>query len=147
MIFLYCTGCRIGTAMKLTWNMLSADCTKLFIPGELMKNGDPLTLALPSELVAMLRKQSRKSGAAVFDGMNLRREWDKAVVAAGMPNLIIHDLRRSGARNLRASRVQIGGWKTRSVFIRYAIVAEDDITDAMQALEQRSGALVGTIEV
>lgn len=153
MVFLYTTGCRIGAATKITWDMLSVDSTKLFIPGELMKNGEPLTLALPSELVAMLKKQFRKAGAPVFDTTNLRREWAKAVIAAKMPDLIIHDLRRSGARNLRSSGVaetvimSIGGWRTASVFRRYAIVAEDDIANAMQALERQNGVLTGTIEV
>jgi integrase len=149
MVFLYTTGCRIGAAMKITWDMVSADWTKMFIPGELIKNRKPITLALPGELVAMLRKQFRKPGARVFDTKNLRREWAKTVIAAKMPNLIIHDLRRSGARNLRSSGVaetvimSIGGWRTGSVFRRYAIVAEDDISKAMAALEQANGALAG----
>lgn len=152
MVFLFTTGCRIGAAVSITWDMVSTDCTKMFLPPNIYKNKDPITLALTSELVALLKlatsKQFRQGDAPVFDATNLRREWHKAVVAAGMPNLIIHDLRRSGARNLRASAVpettimQIGGWKTRSVFIRYAIVAEGDIADAMQALEQRNGALL-----
>ena len=57
---------------------------------------------------------------------------------------LIHDLRRSGAPNLRSSGVaetviQIGCWKTANVFRRYAFVAEDDISKAMAALEQASG--------
>jgi integrase len=108
-----------------------------------------LTLALTSELVALLRKYFRNSGAPVFDATNLRREWERATAAAKMPELLIHDLRRSGARNLRSSGVaetvimQIGGWKTANVFRRYAIVAEDDISKAMAALEQANGVLAG----
>src|SRR5665213_451292 len=61
--------------------------------------------------------------------------------AAGVPNLLFHDLRRTAARNLRRAGVaegiimKIGGWKTRSVFERYAIVAQSDIMDAMVKLE------------
>ncbi len=57
--------------------------------------------------------------------------------------LIFHDLRRTAARNLRRAGVaegvimKIGGWKTRSVFERYAIVAQSDIQDAMQKLQTR----------
>jgi hypothetical protein len=60
-----------------------------------------------------------------------------------LPNLLIHDFRRSAARNLRAAGVaeivvmQIGGWKTASVFRRYAIVNNRDKFTAMDALEQK----------
>jgi integrase len=55
--------------------------------------------------------------------------------------LIFHDLRRTAARNLRRAGVaegviqKIGGWRTRSVFERYAIVTQSDIADAMKKLE------------
>lgn len=55
--------------------------------------------------------------------------------------LIFHDLRRTAARNLRRAGVaenlimQIGGWRTRSVFDRYAIITENDIADAMRKLD------------
>lgn len=149
MIFLYTTGARVGMATQITWDMVSTDCRVLHIPAEICKNREPLTLALTSELVALLRKHFRKSGTQVFDATNLRREWERATAAAKMPELLIHDLRRSGARNLRSSGVaetvimQIGGWKTANVFRRYAIVAEDDISKAMAALEQANGVLVG----
>jgi integrase len=54
--------------------------------------------------------------------------------------LILHDMRRSAARELRKAGVHenvimdIGGWKTRSMFDRYAIVNNDDKRRAMDAL-------------
>jgi hypothetical protein len=33
--------------------------------------------------------------------------------------------------------MRIGGWKTRSVFDRYAIVSQADVVDALQKLEKR----------
>jgi len=86
--------------------------------------------------------------AIVFDGTNLRTEWHKATRAAKCPSLIIHDLRRNGARNLREAGVdetvimKIGGWKTRSVFIRYGIVATKDIENAMAVLRKKTGTLL-----
>jgi integrase len=61
--------------------------------------------------------------------------------AANVQGLLFHDLRRTAARNLRRAGVaegvimKIGGWKTRSVFERYAIVSQSDIRDAMTKLE------------
>ena len=55
--------------------------------------------------------------------------------------LIFHDLRRTAARNLRRAGIsetvimKIGGWRTRSVFERYAIVSRGDIVEAMQKLQ------------
>ncbi|HEX6505349.1 MAG TPA: tyrosine-type recombinase/integrase, partial [Terriglobales bacterium] len=55
--------------------------------------------------------------------------------------LIFHDLRRTAARNLRRAGVaegvimKIGGWRTRAVFERYAIVSQADVADALQKLE------------
>jgi integrase len=114
-----------------------------------VKNKEPVTLALTAELTAVLKKQFRQTGQPVFDATNLRREWASATVAAKCPELLIHDLRRSGARNLVNAGVpetvamKIGGWKTRSVFIRYAIVATKDIQNAMNdALEKNDGTLM-----
>ena len=82
---------------------------------------------------------TRPDGKRVKD---FRRTWTKACEAAGLPGLLFHDLRRTAARNLRRAGVpetvimKIGGWRTRSVFERYAIVSRNDIADAMLRLQQ-----------
>ena len=91
----------------------------------------------------MLKKQFQKEGAA-FDATNLRKEWAKATKAADLPNLPIHDLRRSATRNLMNAGAQervamsISGHKTRSVFDRYNIVSTDQIHEAMKAREEEA---------
>jgi integrase len=58
--------------------------------------------------------------------------WALATLAAGLPNRLVHDLRRSGVRSLRQASVpenvamQLTGHKTRSVFDRYDIVDPRD---------------------
>jgi integrase len=77
---------------------------------------------------------------------DFRDTWRNACVSAGVPNLLFHDLRRTAARDVRRAGVaegvimKIGGWRTRSVFERYAIVSQTDIADAMRKLEvQQNG--------
>lgn len=74
---------------------------------------------------------------------DFRRRWQKLIEEAKLPNLLIHDFRRSAARALRHAGVaesvimKIGGWKTASVFRRYAIVSNRDTGLAMAALEEK----------
>jgi integrase len=85
---------------------------------------------------------TRSNGKAVCD---FRGTWAKACKDAGVAGLLFHDLRRTAARNLRKAGVaegvimKIGGWRTRSVFERYAIVSQSDIADAIGKLEIRDG--------
>lgn len=56
--------------------------------------------------------------------------------------LIFHDLRRTAARDLRRAGIaegvimQIGGWRTRTVFERYNIISQADISEALGKLER-----------
>ncbi|MGD1214323.1 MAG: site-specific integrase [Terriglobales bacterium] len=71
-----------------------------------------------------------------------RQAWANLTKAAGLEGILIHDLRRSGARQLRRAGVpesvvqKIGGWKTGAMFKRYAIVSDGDIRSAISRLEE-----------
>jgi len=75
--------------------------------------------------------------------VKFRKAWKRATDAAGCSGLLLHDLRRTGVRNLRRLGVaesvamKISGHKTASVFRRYDIVAESDLRDAARLLDQK----------
>jgi integrase len=72
---------------------------------------------------------------------SFKGSWKAAVKRAEYPDLLFHDFRRSGIRNLKRSGVsdsvamKISGHKTDSVFRRYDIVDEADLADAAAKLK------------
>jgi integrase len=114
------------------------------------KNGEGREVTMTStirELVtqAVVGKQpedyllTRSHGTPVKD---FSRGWKKLCHKAGLDGLHIHDFRRSAARELRKAGVpestimDIGGWKTREMFKRYAITDSKDIAAAIAKRER-----------
>ena len=100
------------------------------------------------------------SGAALAGAETTRHSpcWQRACAACGLgtltdvegsydqsyTGLLIHDLRRSAVRNLVRAGVpervamSISGHKTRAVFDRYNITSEQDVIEAMRAVQAKS---------
>jgi len=157
--FLYHTGCRIGAAKQITWNMVNKDATEIKLPAEIMKARDPLTIVLAGpgleQVAGILRKMFRKDNEPVFYIVNYRAEWQKACheLKLGVRDkkrrfsgLRIHDLRCSAAVNLIEAGVdrdlvkKIGAWKTDSMLTRYNIIN----TDRMKAAMEKGGEYVAS---
>jgi integrase len=151
--FLFACGVRLGEALAIEWYQV--DLNAGLIRLHETKNDEPRVVPLPSYLRMRLAQVEPKHGR-VFDGTNLRKEWMEACSRAGLgtkieiegkpydpryEGLTIHDLRRSAVRNLVRGGVpetvamRISGHKTRSVFDRYAIASEADLSAAMRRVE------------
>jgi integrase len=73
--------------------------------------------------------------------LDFRELWTKVTKAAGVPELLVHDLRRTAVRNMRLRGVgeytamRLTGHKTTAVFRRYDIHSSEDLRDAALKLE------------
>jgi integrase len=121
------------------------------------KNSDGRIVKLTSETFELLKQcmlsktpedfvVSRRDGRPVKD---FRVAWSKLTVAAELPGLLFHDLRRSAVRNMvrrgvpEVIAMRISGHRTRSIFDRYNIVNESDLADAARRIELGSVREVG----
>jgi len=151
-------GWRIGELIELRVRQVDLLGKVIRLDPGTTKNRDGREVSMTQNVHALLSqcvfgKQpddfvfTRETGERVKD---FRETWRNACIAAGVPKLLFHDLRRTAARNLRRAGVaegvimKIGGWRTRSVFERYAIVSQTDISEAMRKLEvQQNGHSLG----
>ncbi len=153
--FAYLTCLRRGNALGAQWSWFTLRIEdgavtggSVRLPGAVTKNKKPLPLVLTGQLLALVARRwalrvpecpyvFHRSGRAIRD---FRTTWDAACEAVGLSGLLFHDLRRSGARNYRRAGVtedvimRIGGWKTKSMFARYNVVDERDLTEAAERL-------------
>ena len=152
--FLYLTGWRVGEALQLTWPDVEFDAGMVRLRPGTTKNDEARSFpfaALP-ELEALLHQQRQYTNTVervkarivqqVFhrDGHSIkdfRGAWNGACKEVGLPYLWVHDLRRSAVRRLirsgipQAVAMKLTGHRTASVFRRYGIVTESDLSEAV----------------
>lgn len=148
--FLYLTGWRVSEVLTLEWRDVDFDEGTIRLRVENSKNLAARRIRMGDRLRAILelrKNLQRQSTRLIFhrDGKHiprgvLSRAWRRAAKDAKCVGIILHDLRRSAARNLiRAGapeRVAMAflGHKTRSMFDRYNIVNDDDLLAAQGLL-------------
>jgi integrase len=146
--FAYYSGWRRNEILELTWDEvdLAGSVIRLTPRRSKTKTGRVLPISPPLQLVLKRRRRLRQAGdARVFsrDGVTVRA-WRTALrdacQKAKVPHRLLHDCRRTAARNLIRAGVPeriamlLTGHKTRAVFDRYNIVNEQELLTAGERL-------------
>ena len=167
--FAYITGWRIQSeVLPLTWRQVDLKAGTVRLDPGKTKSREPRVFPFTDELRELLQGQRKRvqeverqmekvipyvwvwtdSMRRCFPGSpirDFRGSWKTACRAAGVPQRVPHDFRRTSVRNMVQRGVpervamMLAGHKTRTVFDRYAIVSHTDLVAAAKRLEGVAG--------
>jgi integrase len=153
---MYVLGWRRNEIIGLAPHQVDVSANTITLKAEQSKSGQPRTVVMPADLRAIVRQQLASVARLQAEGRitsrlfhrpdgrpigSFRKRWRTACRHVGFPNLLLHDFRRSAARNLTKAGVteqiamKILGHATNSMFRRYRIVDESDLRDAAVRLD------------
>ena len=142
--FAYYSGWRKREIFELQWSEVDAAGGVVRLSPERSKTrvGRVLPISVPIAAVLARRRAQRRAGdRLVFrrDAVTVRAwrtAWPAACRQAGVPGRLLHDCRRTAARNLVRAGVPervamlLTGHRSRAIFDRYHIVREEDLHEA-----------------
>lgn len=154
-LFLYLSGWRKGEALPLQWRQVDFAAGVVRLEPGTTKNDEGRTLPFGAapDLAELLRQQRELTTRIEHETGQIvpwvfhrrgkpirgfREAWQAACIAAGCPNRLLHDLRRTAVRNFeragvsRSVAMKLSGHKTESIYRRYAIVSETDLAEGMR---------------
>lgn len=166
--FAYLTGWRKAEIFALDWRQVDFNGGTVTLDPGTTKNRDGRVFpfsALPELRELLIAQKTRteeleRATATIIPAVfhrhgrrivSLVAAWRSACEAAGYPGMLIHDLRRTSVRNLVRARVpervamMLSGHKTRSIFSRYNIVDEADLSSGVAKLAEAMATATGTI--
>ena len=146
--FAYYSGWRRNEILDLTWDEVDMKGGVIRLPPRRSKTKTGRVLPISPPLQQVLKRRRRRQRAQhprVFSRYVVTvRAWRTALRdacrKANVPHRLLHDCRRTAARNLIRAGVPdriamlLTGHKTRAVFDRYNIVNEQELLNAGQRL-------------
>jgi integrase len=161
----YHLGMRRGEILKLRWDQVDWAANLIRLEKRQTKGKQARVAPLYGELRAWFEMalEARDLDCPFiisWKGRGIKEvktAWNKARKRAGLPEVLIHDLRRTAVRNMIRAGISektarlISGHKSRSIFERYDITDERDVQAAGQRLaiyleeKAKAGTEVGTV--
>ncbi|MDP1702622.1 MAG: site-specific integrase [Aestuariivirga sp.] len=150
LIFLFGTGARLSEAIYLQW--VNVDLSRAHVTFENTKNGESRGVPLSERVVASLTALPNRVGPVFLThkglpyrprhdcGGQIRSALAKACTRASIENFHAHDCRHTWAtwhyaanRDIHAL-MNLGGWKSHEMVLRYAHVNVENLRDGIKAM-------------
>jgi integrase len=149
----YVTGIRRSELLAITWPQVDFEARRITLEKGETKTDDARWVPMLEDMYQLLwaayqeGQEKWPESPWVFNraGVQIkdfRGSWSAACKKAQVPDLRLHDLRRTAVRNMRRAgvpqvvRMKISGHKTDSMERRYNIVDNEDIGNAQELMEQ-----------
>lgn len=146
----YHTGMRLEEILGLTWDRVDVDKGRIFLKGELTKNGEDREVPLTPSLRQALQMLRDKDGVTrikgfVFlkDGKRITHSYrtvQQVCLEAKIEKFVFHDLRHCAVTNLADAGVdtetimKIVGHSSVEMFLRYRKIKAEKLDAAMDSL-------------
>jgi integrase len=136
----YYMGLRLSEIINLTWPEVDLKRGFIRLAAERTKTNTSRSIPLHPKVKAILETLPRglhTDRVFLFDGKpfnEFKRSWKTALKNAGIEDFVFHDLRHCALNNLRKAGndffqvMALSGHKTMSVFKRYNLVTEDELS-------------------
>jgi integrase len=147
--FALATGCRAGEIFGLEWDRVDLARKVAWLDHGATKSGEGRGIPLNADAIAALRSTLGKHPrwCFTFAGKRFRKSstaWDRARQRAGIEDFRFHDLRHTWASwhvqsgTSLAELMELGGWKSYEMVLRYAHLAPDKLSSVASRIEWHS---------
>lgn len=154
--FALATGCRRGEILAMEWQRVDLDRRVAWLDPGTTKNGEGRGMPLNNDAVLALRAVQGQDPrwCFVYEGKRMREvgeAWNRAVRRAGIADFRFHDLRHTWASwhvmsgTSLQELMELGGWKSYEMVLRYAHLAPEHLADAAQRIERPIGVVATNV--
>ena len=145
--FALATGCRMREILRLEWSRVDLDRRVSWLEAGTTKNEEGRGVPLNRDAILALREVQGQHERWCFTYKGKRMEaigsaWKRALKRAGIEKFRFHDLRHTWASwhvmngTSLQELMELGGWKSYEMVLRYAHLAPEHLSDAASRIER-----------
>lgn len=142
------TGCRMSEILSLEWNRVDFGRRVAWLDPGTTKNGEGRGIPLNNDAVLALRAVHGEHERFCFTYKGKRMaaigsSWKRTLKQTGIDNFRFHDLRHTWASwhvmsgTSLQELMELGGWKSYEMVLRYAHLAPEHLADVAQRIERK----------